>query len=63
MDFTPPEGHEKVAERNVRTVKEHVYANILHLGHAVDDVMLGHDYSTELHVLGRGGSVVPQDHH
>ena len=40
MDFTPPEGHEKVAERNVRTVKEHVYATILQLGHAIDDVML-----------------------
>ena len=40
MDFTPPEGHEKVAERNVRTVKEHVYASILQLGHAIDDVML-----------------------
>ena len=32
MDFTPLERHKKVAERNVRTVKEHVYANILHLG-------------------------------
>ena len=40
MDFVPPDSHEKVAERNVRTIKEHVYANILHLGHAVDDVML-----------------------
>ena len=40
MDFTPPEGHEKVAERNVRTVKEHVYASIIQLGHAIDDIML-----------------------
>ena len=40
MDFVPPDSHEKVAERYVRTIKEHVYANILHLGHAVDDVML-----------------------
>ena len=40
MDFTPPEGHEKVAERNVRTVKEHVFASVLQLGHAIDDAML-----------------------
>ena len=40
LDFTPPEGHERVAERNVRTIKEHVYASILTLGHAIDDVML-----------------------
>ena len=40
MDFTPPEGHEKVAERNVRTVKEHVFASVLQLGHAIDDTML-----------------------
>ena len=40
LDFTPPEGHEKVAERNVRTIKEHVYASILTLGHAIDDTML-----------------------
>ena len=40
MDFTPPDGHEKVAERNVRTIKEHVYASVLQLGHVIDDVML-----------------------
>lgn len=40
MDFTPPEGHEKVAERNVRTIKEHVYASVLGLGHPIDDAML-----------------------
>ena len=40
VEFTPPDGHEKVAERNVRTIKEHVYASILSLGHAIDDVML-----------------------
>ena len=40
LDFTPPEGHEKVAERSVRTVKEHVFASILQLGHAIDDAML-----------------------
>ena len=40
LEFTPPDGHEKVAERNVRTIKEHVYASILSLGHAIDDVML-----------------------
>ena len=40
MDFTPPEGHEKLAEREVRTVKEHVYSSILSLGHAVDEDMI-----------------------
>ncbi len=40
LDFTPPDGHEKVAERNVRTIKEHVYASILSLGHAIDETML-----------------------
>ena len=40
LEFTPPDGHEKVAERNVRTIKEHAYASILSLGHATDDVML-----------------------
>ena len=40
LEFTPPDGHEKVAERNVRTIKEHVFASILSLGHAIDDVML-----------------------
>ena len=40
VDFTPPEGHEKVAERNVRTIKEHVFASVLQLGHAIDDTML-----------------------
>ena len=40
LDFTPPEGHEKVAERNVRTIKEHVFASVLALGHPIDDTML-----------------------
>lgn len=40
VEFTPPEGHERVAEREVRTVKEHVYANILSLNHAVDAEMV-----------------------
>ena len=40
LEFTPPEGHERVAERDVRTIKEHVYANILTLNHAVDDEMV-----------------------
>ena len=34
--FTSPDGHERVAEREVRTIKEHVYASILGLNHAVD---------------------------
>ena len=40
LEFTPPEGHERVAERDVRTIKEHVYSNILSLNHAVDDEMI-----------------------
>ena len=40
MEFTPPDAHERVAERDVRTIKEHVYACILGLGHAVDDEMV-----------------------
>ena len=40
LDFTPPEGHEKVAERNVRTIKEHVFPSVLTLGHPIDDTML-----------------------
>ena len=40
MEFTPPEGHERVAEWDVRTIKEHVYANILSLNHAVDAEMV-----------------------
>ena len=40
LEFTPPDAHERVAERDVRTIKEHVYSTILGLGHAVDDEML-----------------------
>ena len=40
LEFTPPDSHERVAERNVRTIKEHVFASILSLGHPIDDVML-----------------------
>ena len=40
MEFTPPEGHERVAERDVRTIKEHVYSSILSLNHAVDEEMV-----------------------
>ena len=40
LEFMPPEGHERVAERDVRTIKEHVYANILSLNHAVDAEMV-----------------------
>ena len=40
LDFTSPDGHEKVAERNVRTIKEYVYASVLSLGHAIDETML-----------------------
>ena len=40
LEFTPPDGHEKVAERNVRTIKEHLYASILTLGHPIDEAML-----------------------
>ena len=40
MEFTPPEGHERVAEREVRTIKEHVYSSILTLNHAVDEEMV-----------------------
>ena len=40
LEFVSPEGHERVAERDVRTVKEHVYANILSLNHAVDAEMV-----------------------
>ena len=40
MEFVSPEGYERVAERDVRTVKEHVYANILSLNHAVDSAMV-----------------------
>ena len=40
MEFTPPEGHERVAEREVRTIKEHVYSSILSLNHAVDEEMV-----------------------
>ena len=40
LDFTPPDAHERVAERDVRTIKEHVHSTILSLGHAVDDEMV-----------------------
>ena len=40
VELVPPDSHEKVAERNVRTIKEHTYATILSLGHAIDDIML-----------------------
>ena len=40
LDFTAPDSHERVAERDVRTIKEHVYASILDLNHAVDDEMV-----------------------
>lgn len=40
VEFTAPDAHERVAERDVRTIKEHVYAHILALGHAVDDEMV-----------------------
>ena len=40
LDFTSPDSHERVAERDVRTIKEHVYASILGLNHAVDDEMV-----------------------
>ena len=40
LEFTAPDAHERVAERDVRTIKEHVYACILGLGHAVDQEMI-----------------------
>ena len=40
IEFTAPDSHERVAEREVRTIKEHVYSTILGLGHAIDDEML-----------------------
>ena len=40
LDFTSPDSHERVAERDVRTIKEHVYASILGLNHAVDEEMV-----------------------
>ena len=40
LDFTAPDSHERVAERDVRTIKEHVYASILDLNHAVDEEMV-----------------------
>ena len=40
LEFTAPDSHERVAEREVRTIKEHVYSTILGLGHAIDDEML-----------------------
>ena len=40
IEFTAPDAHERTAERDVRTIKEHVYSSILSLGHAVDDEMV-----------------------
>ena len=40
IEHTSPDAHERVAERDVRTIKEHVYATILGLGHAVDSEMI-----------------------
>ena len=40
MEFVAPDSHERVAERDVRTIKEHVYASILSLNHAVDEEMV-----------------------
>ena len=40
VEHTSPDAHERVAERGVRTIKEHVYATILGLGHAVDSEMI-----------------------
>ena len=40
VEFTAPDAHERVAERDVRTIKEHAYASILGLGHAVDQEMV-----------------------
>ena len=40
VQFTSPDAHERLAEREVRTIKEHVYASILDLHHAVDDEMV-----------------------
>ena len=40
LRFTTPDAHERVAERDVRTIKEHVYASILSLQHAVDEEMV-----------------------
>ena len=37
---TPPDAHERMAERDVRTIKEHVYANIMSLNHAIDEEMV-----------------------
>ena len=40
VEFTAPDAHERLAEREVRTIKEHVYANIRSLNHAVDEEMI-----------------------
>jgi hypothetical protein len=42
MEFVAPGSHERVAERDGRTVKKHGYATILGLGHAVDAQMVAH---------------------
>ena len=54
LRFTTPDAHERVAERDVRTIKEHVYASILGLQHAVDEEMvegLVRDVTTLLNFL------------
>ena len=54
LRFTTPDAHERVAERDVRTIKEHVYASILSLQHAVDEEMvegLVRDVTTLLNFL------------
>ena len=40
VQFTSPDAHERLVEREVGTIKEHVYASILDLRHAVDDEMV-----------------------
>ena len=40
MEFVSPGSHERVAERDGRTVKEHVYASLRQLPHAVDKRMV-----------------------
>ena len=54
LRFTSPDSHERVSERDVRTIKEHVYASILSLQHAVDEEMvegLVRDVTTLLNFL------------
>ena len=54
LRLTSPDSHERVAERDVRTIKEHVYASIISLPHAVDEEMvegLVRDVTTLLNFL------------